>query len=104
MTLILMGDWCSEDITDTLTFEISAEVKTLKTKGQFYQAQTLQEKILFLATGLVFSLDRCLLMGDPFIIPIFVRILLKHYINSGKLINSPSSSYSSETEKDTFGK
>jgi hypothetical protein len=31
MTLILMGDWCSEDNTGTSTFEISARVKALKT-------------------------------------------------------------------------
>jgi hypothetical protein len=30
MTLILMGDWCSEKITDTATDEISALVRTLK--------------------------------------------------------------------------
>jgi hypothetical protein len=30
MTLILMGDWCSEENTDTSTDEISALVKTLK--------------------------------------------------------------------------
>jgi len=35
MTLILMGDWCSGDIADTLTFEISARVMTLKTWEQF---------------------------------------------------------------------
>jgi len=35
MTLILMGDWCSEDNADTLTFEISARVMTLETWGQF---------------------------------------------------------------------
>jgi hypothetical protein len=34
-TLILMGDWCSEDIADTSTYEISARVMTLKTEGQF---------------------------------------------------------------------
>jgi len=34
-TLILMGDWCSEEITDTLTFEISARVLTLRTLEQF---------------------------------------------------------------------
>jgi hypothetical protein len=28
MTLILMGDWCSEDGADTTTVEISARVKT----------------------------------------------------------------------------
>jgi len=33
MTLILMGDWCSEDNADTLTFEISAREKTLRTWG-----------------------------------------------------------------------
>jgi len=33
MTLILMGDWCSEDIADTSTFEISARVMMLKTWG-----------------------------------------------------------------------
>jgi hypothetical protein len=31
MTLILMGDWCSEVIADTLTYEISARVKSLET-------------------------------------------------------------------------
>ena len=35
MTLILVGDWCSEDIADTITFEISARVKTLETGGLF---------------------------------------------------------------------
>jgi hypothetical protein len=35
MTLILMGDWCSEDNTDTSTFKISARVMTLKTLGRF---------------------------------------------------------------------
>jgi hypothetical protein len=35
MTLILMGDSCSEDIADTSTFEISARVKTLKTWERF---------------------------------------------------------------------
>jgi hypothetical protein len=34
-TLILMGDWCSEDNADTSTFEISARVKTLGTLGLF---------------------------------------------------------------------
>lgn len=34
-TLILMGDWCSEEIADTLTFEISARVMTLRTLEQF---------------------------------------------------------------------
>jgi hypothetical protein len=33
MTLILMGDWCSEEIADTLTFEISARVLMLGTLG-----------------------------------------------------------------------
>jgi len=33
MTLILMGDWCSENIADTLTLEISARVMTLGTLG-----------------------------------------------------------------------
>jgi hypothetical protein len=28
--LILMGDWCGEDITDTSTEEISARVKKLE--------------------------------------------------------------------------
>ena len=35
MALILMVDWCSEDIADTSTFEISARVKTLRTLGRF---------------------------------------------------------------------
>ena len=35
MTLILMGDWCSEEITDTLTLEISARVMMLETGRQF---------------------------------------------------------------------
>jgi hypothetical protein len=35
MTLILMGDWCSEDNADPSTFEISARVLTLKTWEQF---------------------------------------------------------------------
>jgi hypothetical protein len=34
-TLIQMGDWCSEDFADPLTFEISARVMTLKTWEQF---------------------------------------------------------------------
>jgi hypothetical protein len=44
MTLILMGDRCSEENTDTTTVEISALVKMLKALGQFYQIHTLEEK------------------------------------------------------------
>jgi hypothetical protein len=64
MTLILMGDWCSEDIADPLTIEISARVMTLETGAVLTDPCTARKK-LFLAYGEPFSLDSGLLMGDP---------------------------------------
>jgi hypothetical protein len=55
MTLILMGDWCSEVIADTLSFEISARVKTLETRGQFQHVLPPEENCPFLHTETFFS-------------------------------------------------
>jgi hypothetical protein len=57
MTLILMGDWCSEENTDTSTNEISASVKTLKASKVVLSDLQCKKKKLFLAAGDVFSLD-----------------------------------------------
>jgi hypothetical protein len=53
-----MGDWCSEALADTSTFEISARVMTLKTWGGSNTSSPGKKKLLFLAYGDPFSLDR----------------------------------------------
>ncbi|MEW6666792.1 MAG: hypothetical protein AB1512_16445, partial [Thermodesulfobacteriota bacterium] len=59
-TLILMGDWCSQGIADT---EHQRNNGKGNDDGDRY---TLRErKTQFSSKGVPFSLDGCLLMGDP---------------------------------------
>jgi hypothetical protein len=61
MTLILMGDWCSEENTDTSTVEISAFVKTLKASTiVLSDPHPVRKKYSFLQPGMLF------LLTEPF--------------------------------------
>jgi hypothetical protein len=55
-TYRLMGDWWSEVIADTSTFEISARVKTLETGRTVLTDLSRQENCSFLHTETLFFL------------------------------------------------
>jgi len=59
LTLILIGDWRSEEKTDALHQEITVMMMLLALITPFFP-----ERCLYLLREF-FSLDWCLLMGDP---------------------------------------
>jgi len=62
--LILMGDWCSEAITDTIIQRNYGNSTVASIHRAGYVNNTLARKY-FSSNGVVFSLDEGLLMGDP---------------------------------------
>jgi len=68
-----MGDWCSEDVTDTTTLKNRVREKRLEitaARGKIGSGDLCKEReIAFLLEWGKISLDKGLLMGDPSAFP-----------------------------------
>jgi len=64
-----MGDWCSEDVTDTTILKNRVWEKRLKNHSSKEKNRNVdlckEKKIAFLLEWRKMSLDKGLLMGDP---------------------------------------
>ena len=66
MTLILMGDWCSEEITDTKTQRnLGNGMDSMSHGGGSAYLTSARKNPIFPCPGEVFPLTEGLLVGDP---------------------------------------